>query len=275
MTISQQVDDAKFLIAQGRHIGALTILSLAVAASSRKVFPAKVTKSLRNNDVMRDEEAFTLFLGGRIRRIVQNVNIGPEFCASGFTVMFKGEPKAVEYLIYKYYRNGLVHEADLPEDVEFVESQPGGATFANNGVSVGISCGDKLILDYGWLDVLVKAVVEAPCNGEEFGIKHYKLVANDGIDEVEFESEIIAKYNASQARVNTFKNSVRLLSHDSILSSNDNELIGLFLARVRAGEISGVARLASRGLADTEGRLQPSGLAMLRDIAGAYSLVEY
>ncbi|WP_223533461.1 hypothetical protein [Pseudomonas sp. GL-RE-20] len=276
MNIKQHVSDARFLIESGRFLGALTVLTVAVAGSSKKVFP-RGTKSRENpQKIMSDGEAFKLFLGARIRRILNNVHKDPEFGESGFSVVWPTETKTIESILYHHYRCELVHEAKLPQGIEFVKERADASSFSNNGVSVGLRAFEKgIVLDYGWLDVLEKAVVEAPCNGEEFGIKHYKLVANVGVDEVKFVSEIIAKYNASQARVNTFKNSVRLLSHDSILSSNDNELIGLFLARVRAGEISGVARLASRGLADTEGRLQPSGLAMLRDIAGAYSLVEY
>lgn len=70
MSIRQQVEDARFLAQHGRHLGALTNLMLAVAASSRKTF-SKGTKSIEQpNEVMEDREAFTLFLGGRIRRLL-------------------------------------------------------------------------------------------------------------------------------------------------------------------------------------------------------------
>lgn len=276
MSIKQHVSDARFLIESRRFLGALTVLTVAVAGSSRKAFP-QGTKSLADpRRKMTDGEAFKLFLGGRIRRILNNVHDDPEFGESGFSVSWPTETKTIESILYHHFRCEIIHEAKLPQGIEFVEESAGAASFSNNGVSVRIRVYENgIVLDYGWLDVLEKAVVEAPCNGLEFGIKHYKLVANYGVDEVGFANDMIAKYNASQQRVNTFKNSVRLLSHDSILSSTDDELVELFLARFEAGEISGISRLSSRGLADTKGRLQPSGLAMLRDIAGAYSLVEY
>lgn len=276
MSIKQHVSDARFLIESGRFLGALTVLTVAVAGSSRKVFP-KGTKSLEDpKKPMGDGEAFKLFLGGRIRRIINNVHDNPEYGESGFSMRWPTKTKTIEAILYHHYRCELIHEAKLPQGIGFVKENAGAASFSNNGVSVGISASDNgIVLDYGWLDVLEKAVVEAPCNGEEFGIKHYKLVANDGVDEDNFAREIISKYNASQGRVDIFKNSVRLLSHKSILNSTDDELIGLFLARVESGEICGISLLGSRGLADTTGRLQPSGLAMLREVATAYSLVEY
>lgn len=276
MSIKQHVSDARFLIESGRFLGALTVLTVAVAGSSRKVFPRGTPSFVNPKEKMYDGEAFKLFLGGRIRRILNNVHSDPEFCESGFVVNWPTKSETIESILYHHYRCELIHEAKLPQGIEFVKESVGAASISNNGVSVGLRAYENgIVLDYGWLDVLEKAVVEAPCNGEEFGIRHYKLVANDGVDEANFANEMIAKYNASQGRVDIFKNSVRLLSHDSVLGSTDDELIDLFLARVGTGEIYGVALLGSRGLADTTGRLQPSGLAMLRDIAGAYSLVEY
>lgn len=276
MSIKQHVSDARFLIESGRFLGALTVLTVAVAGSSRKVFPPG-TKSLANpKEKMKDGEAFKLFLGGRIRRIINNAHENPEYGESGFSIKWPTETKTIESILYHHYRCELIHEAKLPQGIEFVKENAGGASFSNNGVSVGINVSGKgIVLNYGWLDVLEKAVVEAPCNGDEFEIRHYKLVANHGVDEVAFANDIIVKYNASQARINIFKNSVRLLSHESILNSTDIELVGLFLSRVETGEISGVSLLGSRGLSDAKGRLQPSGLAMLREIARAYSLVDY
>ena len=63
MSIKQQIDDAIFLAKNGRHQGALTVLMLAVAASSRKTFPKKKSKSIADpSKVISDREAFTLLL---------------------------------------------------------------------------------------------------------------------------------------------------------------------------------------------------------------------
>jgi hypothetical protein len=62
MSIRQQVEDGTFLAKNGRHLGALTILLVAIAASARKCFP-KGTKSFENPaESMGDREAFTVSL---------------------------------------------------------------------------------------------------------------------------------------------------------------------------------------------------------------------
>lgn len=283
MSIQQQVADAQYLAENGRYIGALTTLMLAVAASANKTFP-KGTKSFTqpatkkcgecgrgSKGLMGDGEAFTRFLGGRIRRILFNDRSGDKFGDSGFVVSFKGKSLDIAQFLYKYYRCELVHQGDLPEDVEFVP--PRGVA---SGLSVGISSGSKFALDYGWINLLIKAVVEAPCNGEEFGIKHYKLTPKDGSDDQAMTQKIVKKYDISPGRCEIMKEVVMKLTDDLILNLSDELLAEEFRKLVASREISGgaITGLSTRGITSRDGKLSPFGVLILKDLASVYARVE-
>jgi hypothetical protein len=92
VTIRDRVEDAAILIARGRHDGALLSLLAAVAGSSRKALP-KGSQSLSNpKDFMRDGEAFRMFLGGRIQRLLYSDVHSPEFNEGYDTFVFDGVP---------------------------------------------------------------------------------------------------------------------------------------------------------------------------------------
>jgi len=274
MSIRQQVEDAGFLAQHWRHLSALTILMLAVAASSRKTFP-KRTKSLEQpHKVMGDREAFTLFLGGRIRRLLFGSYGSPEYGNSGISVGFKGKQYDVAYVLYEFYRCGLVHEGELPEGVEFLP--PGnGDSRGQGGLSVSISSGDKMVLDHGWIDLLSRAVIQARCNGAEFGINHTDLIPRPGLAEVAIEKAVVDKYAISPGRFQILKEVVRLLSPDAIQACDDAALNEQFLELLRSRKIVGGALtgLASHGLASRSGQLLPPGLAAVREVAESYALV--
>lgn len=277
MSIRQQVEDAAFLAQSGKHLGALTNLMLAIAASSRRTFP-KGTKSIEQpNDAMSDREAFTLFLGGRIRRLLFGNYGSPEVGNSGISVGFKGNQYDIAYILYKFYRCELVHEGELPEDVEFSPSQKGlsGLSIGQQGLNVSISTGDKMVLDYGWIDLLIQAVVHARCNGHEFGIGHFDLVPKSGITEAEIEQNAVAKYELTPGRFQILKEVVRLVSPDAVGAGDDTALNSRFLEFLQAGQINGGALtgLVSRNLASQAGQLLPKGLAAVREIASSYVLV--
>lgn len=272
MSIRAQVEDAIFLAKNERFIGALTTLMLAVAASSRKVFP-KGTKSLEKpEEEMRDREAFTLFLGGRIRKLLFGDFGGPDIGNSGMSVGFKGKQYDMAYVLYKYYRCELVHNGELPEDIEFAPSQrpePG-------KLSVSISSGDKMVLDHGWIDLLINAVVQAECNGQEFGIKHYRLVPKHGTDESIISKTTVAKFNITPGRFEILKHAVRSINPQLVRRSKDEQVVTLFSQLVETGEINGgaITGLSNYGLTERNGTLLPKGLAILRHISEAYDLVE-
>lgn len=278
MSIKQQVEDAKFLADNGRHLGALTNLMLAVAASSRKTFPKGKTKSISDpNKEMLDSEAFRLFVGGRIRKILFGDFGGPDIGNSGISVNFKGNQYDVAYILYKFYRCELVHEGELPEDIEFVPpSGSSNISILNKGVNVSISCGNAMVLDYGWIDLLVEAVVHARCNGKLFGISHFDLIPIEGIDESVLIATIVEKYNITPGRFSILKEVIRQIKPDHIMNVDDNGLVDKFNDLVRSGVINGgaITGLCGRGLTDRQGRLLPRGIEILREISAAYNIVE-
>jgi hypothetical protein len=276
VTIHQQVDDAAFLAQNGRYLGALTVLMLAVAASARKAFPKGMKSIERPDREMSDRETFTLFLGGRIRKLLFGDFGGPDSGTSGISVEFKGAPYDIAFILYKFYRCELVHEGGLPEDVEFAASSPfdEGAQTGKN-LSVSISSGNRMVLDYGWIDVLRESVIRARCNGAEFGIQHFDLLAKDDVVETVLENALVAKYDITEGRVRILKQVIRLVSPDSICSTDDAVLNAKFLQLLQSGAISGGAltALASRGLADWSGALSPKGLTAIREMAASYKMV--
>ena len=279
MSISQQVDDAKFLAQNNRHLGALTTLMLAVAASSRLCFP-KGTKSIDNpTEIMGDREAFTQFLGGRIKTILftdpSRPQSGPQYGTSGISVSFKGKQYDVAFLLYKYYRCELVHEAELPQDVEFIPPDPShfGVPIGRGQLGVTISGGDKLVFDYGFIDLLVKAVVEAPCNGVEFGIDHFQLVEKSNVAEADFRTSMIDKYGITPGRLFEMKDAARLITPELINASEDIIVTYAFWKLVISGAIqrATIGAFEDRHLTDRDGHLSSKGLALLREIAGNYT----
>lgn len=279
MSIREQVEDAAFLAQHGRYVGAFTTLMLAVAASSRRTFP-KGTKSIEKpTEDMSDREAFTLFLGGRIRKILFGDSGGPDIGNSGISVQFRSKQHDVAYILYKFYRCELVHDGELPEDVEFTAPEKGvasGLNIANQGLRVSINAGDKMTLDYGWINLLINAVVNARCNGSEFGIKHYDLIPLPGIEEQTFLAKLVTNYGTSLGRVEILKHAVRKLSPASIIDGTYEVVTAQFQGLVDSGEINGgaITGLMNHGLTDRTGRLLERGIELLREIASGYRLVE-
>lgn len=272
MSIKAQVEDAVFLAKSQRFVGALTALMLAIAASSRRVFPRGTNSVEKPKEEMGDREAFTLFLGGRIRKLLFGHLGGPETGNSGISVRFKGKQYDLAYILYKYYRCELIHNGELPENIEFAPSQhpePG-------RLAVSISSGEKMILDYGWIDLLINAVVYAECNGPEFGIKHYRLGQNSGVDESVFRNDAVARFGITPGRYEILKHGVKTIGPHIVRSSKDEEVIAHFSKVVESGEINGgaITGLRSYGLSNDNGVLLPKGLEILRHISEAFDLTE-
>lgn len=275
MSIKLQVEDAIFLKEHGRHLGALTSLVLAVAASSRKTFP-KGTRSTENpENKMSDREAFTLFLGGRIRKILFGDFGGSETGNSGISVNFKDKQHDIAYIIYKYYRCELIHEGELPEDIEFKPSENEQLSIANSGVSISISCGSTMVLDYGWIDLLIEAVVNARCNGKLFGKEHFDMTPTAGT-ETDIRNAMVKKHDISEGRFEILKHAVMLVKPDIVLDSEDKELQIEFKKLVDSNVINGgaITGLSSRELTDRQGILLPKGIEVCREIANSYQLTE-
>ncbi|MNV71401.1 hypothetical protein D3C71_1644180 [compost metagenome] len=174
------------------------------------------------------------------------------------------------YILYKYYRCALVHEANLPEDVEFISTED------DSSVTV-ITKGTKLALGHGWINLLVASVTKAHCNAKEFEIKHYKLSLNAEVDEKSLIKTITERYGVCYGRYEVMKEALFLLSDNVINQSSDTDLIGHFQRIVDSGEIIGgmITGLSiDNNLSDRSGKLQPNGVAMLRDMANSFKKIE-
>ncbi len=99
MSIRRRVEDALMLYHHGRYEGAILNALIAVAASSKK----EIT-----NPSVSDREAFESFLDKRWRGVIK--------------VEFRGQLQSIPYILYKWFRCKLVHEGQLPLDVELIDT---------------------------------------------------------------------------------------------------------------------------------------------------------
>ncbi|HEV3071467.1 MAG TPA: hypothetical protein VGY76_08595 [Solirubrobacteraceae bacterium] len=125
--IRERVEDATLLWNAERHEGAFLVALVAVAARARREYPRSVG----------DREAFERFIESRF---------GPRV-----SVEFRGEPRPLERVFYKWMRCELVHDGGLPVDLRFKEdAQPGELS-----VRAGGAPGYVLLISPGWFDQLV------------------------------------------------------------------------------------------------------------------------
>src|SRR5689334_9376605 len=103
-----RIEDAGVLADAGRFEGALLMLLVAIAATSRKRYPVG-TKSLKKpSEKMGDGEAFKTFLRDEIWRLVREHDDA---------IKFRGQEIPIEDFLYKFLRCELVHEGRLPTDL--------------------------------------------------------------------------------------------------------------------------------------------------------------
>lgn len=271
MSIRTQIEDARVLRQNGKHTGALTMLLLAVAASARKTFP-KGTKSERfPKKLMGDQEIFTLFLGGRIRKILFGDYSGPEEGPSSFVFFFRGEGFQIEDILYKFFRCELVHEGELPPDVEFNSSDKEDGNLSTSNI------GNKIVLGYGWLNLLERAVVMARCNGSEFFIDHYVLHAFPGIDDYSYLLNIANKFHVGIMYVCILKQAVLLLDPDRILKAGNPAVIRAFEKLISSMDMRSAAFDHLRNCSNIlKGNLiQGDGIEILKCISTNYFRVKF
>lgn len=199
--IKRLVDDADFLIKGERYEGALLHLLVAVAASSTKMFPsgtssidAPAVKPGKFNE-MRDGEKFKRFLGVRIRKLLLNDPFEPEDGRHGFLMGFVQGMPHPEEVLYDQYRNAKIHEGKLPQGVTF-------SADSSTGNAIGISFGPTgVTFTTGLLTLLRRAVVEAPINGVEFGLAHFRLIPKAGVNLDALMNSIATEFQTTPGRV--------------------------------------------------------------------------
>jgi hypothetical protein len=106
--VQARVEDAGVLADNGRYEGAMLMLLVAVAATSRKRYPRGTPSKKNPRKQMSDREAFTTFLRDEIWRLVKEHE---DF------IVYHSEKKPIEDFLYEYLRNQLMHEGCIPIDL--------------------------------------------------------------------------------------------------------------------------------------------------------------
>jgi hypothetical protein len=269
MSIKIQVDDAVFLMKNERYLGALTNLMLAVAASSRKTYPKKETKSFKfPNDTMRDNEAFKVFVSSSIRKMLFGDYSDAKSENTGISVNFREKQYDLSEILYKFYRCELVHEGGLPTDVLF--SPPNND---HSGLSFSISRdNNSFVLDHNLLNILLEIVINARCNKNIFNVKNNDIFPVDEYSDEQISESLVNKYDITPGRFSILKEAVRHITPELIKDYKNAELLAEFSKLVSSGVINGsaITGLASYQLSNYQGGLEVKGINIIREIADLY-----
>ncbi|HFO0259318.1 TPA: hypothetical protein ACHIDA_005674 [Raoultella ornithinolytica] len=186
---------ADLLVRQGEHRAALTMLLIAIAASSSKMFPPG-TASIDNPAVkpgkinlMGDKEKFIRFLGPKLRIAMGFIDT-QEDGKHDYLIEFSEKFPSPEEFIYKECRCPQIHEAGLPDSIRFIKNDK----TDTSSFQIELNGSEGFFFHSGFLSLLRWAVVNAPTNGKEFGIHHFrpKSKLHDNIQEFnEYLSELI------------------------------------------------------------------------------------
>ncbi|MGD1277429.1 MAG: hypothetical protein ABR964_09415 [Tepidisphaeraceae bacterium] len=144
MSVQARVDDALLLWKSGRREGAFLTALVAVAATARKRFP--------DRKAVGDRDAFERFL-----RTAHSVRLSAEY---------RGECHPIEHIFYKWFRCELVHEGELPIDIEFMaDDDPRHLSVRAGGAPEFV-----LKVSESWFHHLIGTIVGAPENRDVFGV---------------------------------------------------------------------------------------------------------
>lgn len=148
MSVVARLQDASSLHAAGRFEGALLMILIALAATSRKRFPVGTRSRTDNSREMGDAEAFKAFIDEE----VGDVPILWEF-------IYRGRRITLDHFLYKFMRCELTHNAILPTDIRFVRDREGrfGTLIDGSGIT----------FTENWIDFLATLVVRAKENRSE------------------------------------------------------------------------------------------------------------
>jgi hypothetical protein len=106
--VQARIEDAGVLADAGRYEGALLMLLVAVAATSRKRYPRGTGSMKHSGKQMGDREAFTTFLRDEMWRLVREHDD---------SIHFSGQKRPIEAFLYEILRCKLVHEGHVPVDL--------------------------------------------------------------------------------------------------------------------------------------------------------------
>ena len=145
MSIKERIKDADILFELGRKEGALLLILVAVAGTSRKRYPK--TK-------FRDDVAFKKFVSEEMTKYAPGWKEDTKV-----QIIFRGETLWMPNELYEFVRCNLFHEAELPEFILFKDGE---------GFNVSVLNNEQLIIGNAIFHYLRKIVIEAPENADLF-----------------------------------------------------------------------------------------------------------
>lgn len=220
--IKQRVEDAKFNYEHGRYEAALSLLLSAVDGSARKIFPEGVPSI--NNPVdkkgnpiaMGNKERYVRFLGVRLAHVM-GFHFGEEaYFANPRASMVSGV-LSPEEKIYMAFRCSDTHESGLPEELKYVFDKG-----LKDQYELQLS-GKEFRFSSGLLKILERVIVEAPTNGKEFGIEHFRLLPKEGLNPSSLYSYYEKEFEISKGRVDILRMMLAVIP-DSF-NIDDTELV--------------------------------------------------
>lgn len=148
--IGKRIDECFSQLNKGDGENAFIQLSIAIEGTSKLTYPNIQSSAQRNRQFIKDSMPFVLW---------SLTNGTPTECNSFyFKLNIHGQEKeiALEDVMYKLLRCSLVHEATMPDEVEFV-----------NAEYIAVSKDGKLSLPLALISSYCWAVIATPVNKEE------------------------------------------------------------------------------------------------------------
>lgn len=174
MSVSERITDAEVLWKAGRVEGAVVQVLIAFAGTVRKRYPRPEP----------DGTAFAKFIHDEIGKITNGPTENVRF-------FYAGTPNvSLEDIVYKAIRCNLVHEGQLPSNIELTSPEAGdGKPFGgkdgrrHDGRHFNrLALYDVLGFPIGWIWNLVRVVAEAPENTVEFPCREYPIPAGYSVN---------------------------------------------------------------------------------------------
>ena len=165
MGIESRLRDALTLWCGSRREGSLLLVLVAVAATARLRYPAS-TRSCRDpGKSMGDGEAFETYFNEELPNIA---DIGT------LNIAFNGKDRTLGWVLYKWFRCALFHEAALAPEVSLVPSPRPGMLLVTNksGLPPRVEITDALVVLLADLVCRSKENISLPRDVREEFIKH-------------------------------------------------------------------------------------------------------
>jgi hypothetical protein len=165
--VQARIEDAGILADNGRYEGALLMLLVAVAATSRKRYPKGTSSKTAAGKKMDDREAFTTFLRDEMWRLVKEHDD---------QVVFRSATLPIEEFLYRSLRCELVHEGGIPIDLQPVTNEAVLSIVDADGSGISVS---RLLL--GRLNDVVWRVPENSVDAVRREVREVGRQDNDAI----------------------------------------------------------------------------------------------